>query len=35
MTQGKFIPTAATVLYQEADALRVLADSLDTLLMKL
>ena len=30
MTQGKFIPTAATVLYQEADALRVLADSLDT-----
>lgn len=30
MTQGKFIPTAATILYQEADALRLLADSLDS-----
>lgn len=30
MVQGKFTPAAATVLYQEADALRLLADSLDT-----
>lgn len=30
MVQGKFTPTAATILYQEADALRLLADSLDT-----
>lgn len=30
MTQGKFIPAAAAILDQEANALRVLADSLDT-----
>lgn len=30
MVQGKFTPTAATILYQESDALRLLADSLDT-----
>ena len=30
MVQGKFTPTAATILYQESDALRLLADSLNT-----
>lgn len=30
MIQGKFTPAAAEILYQEADALRLLADSLDT-----
>lgn len=29
MIQGKFTPAAAEILYQEADALRLLADSLD------
>lgn len=31
MIQGKFTPAAAMVLCQEADALRLLADSLNTI----